>query len=187
MLKKQTVWLLTMIALVIVLAVYYMNYDSINQQVATNENQGETEFVGNDQEQDEASEEQVQVETEEYGRDDFFEAIRLQIMEERSRKKEELETLAGSPELSTEEISAALDEMEKLNELAEKERMLEMLIISSLGYEDALVRAEENEVRITVKGQEPSRTNANEIIRMVQEEMNTTNVTVSFQTDDAEK
>ena len=74
--------------------------------------------------------------------------------------------------------------MEKINELAEKERMLEMLIISSLGYEDALVRADDNEVRITVKGQEPSRANANEIIRMVQEELNTTNVTVAFQTED---
>lgn len=186
MLKKQTVWLLTMVALVIVLAVYYINYDSINN-VARNENEGEMDFVNRDHETGEAGDEQIQVDTEEFARDDMFEAIRLQLMEERSRKKEELETLAGSPERSAEEISAALDEMEKLNELAEKERMLEMLIISSLGYEDALVRAEENEVRITVKGQEPSRTNANEIIRMVQEEMNTTNVTVSFQTDEPEK
>lgn len=187
MLKKQTVWLLTMIALVVVLAVYYINYDAINN-MAQNEKSGEIESGNVEEEQMEGTDEQqVHVETEEFTRDDLFEAIRLQLMEERSRKKEELEAVAGSPERSAEEISAALDEMEKLNELAEKERMLEMLIISSLGYEDALVRANDKEVHITVKGQEPSRSNANEIIRMVQQELNTTNVTVSFQTDEPEK
>lgn len=182
MLKKQTVWLLTMLSLVIVLTIYYLNSEPINQMALDSQNQ-ETEKATEGEEETNLDGD-VETETTEMVRDDVFEAIRLQMMEERSRKKEELETLAGSPELSAEEISAAIDEMEKINELAEKERMLEMLIISSLGYEDALVRADDNEVRITVKGQKPSRANANEIIRMVQEELNTTNVTVAFQTED---
>lgn len=181
MLKKQTVWLLTMLSLVVVLSVYYIMGEQPSNNVANvNNEQLETEQLGSSEDGTGTSITQVTG-------DEAFEAIRLQMQDDRSRKLEELQAIAGNTELSVEERSAAKDEMDRIHEIAEKEELVEGLIISTLGYEDALVRADGEEVSITVKGLEPSKTNANQIIQMVRKEMGTSNVTVSFQTADETK
>ncbi|MCU9613836.1 SpoIIIAH-like family protein [Caldibacillus lycopersici] len=179
MLKKQTVWLLTMLSLVVVLSVYYIFGEDQKSNVANVDNeQAGTEEMQN--EADGATSNQLTT-------DQAFEAIRLQMQDDRGRRIEELQTIVGSTELSAEEISEAKDEMEMINEIAEKERLLEKLIVSTLNYEDALVRADGKNVSITVKGQEPSKTNANAIIQMAAKEMGTSSVQVSFQTEDETK
>ena len=85
MLKKQTVWLLTMLSLVIVLTIYYLNSEPINQMALDNQNQ-ETEKATEGEEETNLDGD-VETETTEMARDDVFEAIRLQMMEERSAKK----------------------------------------------------------------------------------------------------
>ena len=65
--------------------------------------------------------------------------------------------------------------------MAQKEALLETLIIA-MGYEDALVRADGEKVRITVKSDEPSAEKANEIIQMVKNEIDEMQtVAVTFQ------
>nr|WP_263325776.1 SpoIIIAH-like family protein [Neobacillus sp. Marseille-Q6967] len=181
LLKKQTVWLLTMLSLVVVLSVYYI----------TSPEQKSTDLAAVEQEEKE-SQKQTKTDTEakaenedtivsEVAGDEEFEALRLKKDEQRSELKEELNAVVASTDLPADERSKAIDQMQKLNQTAQKEEMLETLIRAS-GYDDALVRADGKTVRITVKSnKEHSKSAANDIIKLVKKEIGETNyVAVEF-------
>lgn len=181
LLKKQTVWLLTMLSLVVVLSVYYIT----SPEQKSSDLAAVEEKAKEDQEQaktdPEAKNDDETIVSQAAG-DEEFEELRLKLDVLRSEMKEELNTVAASTNLPAEERSEAYDQMQKLNQTAQKEEMLETLI-RTLGYEDALVSADGAKVRITVKSnKEHSRTAANDIIKMVKKEIGETNyVAVTFQ------
>lgn len=187
MLKKQTVWLLTMLSLVVVLSVYYINGGGQPSNDLANADNEQTDKNTDANKDDQNAGDDGDSEITAVTGDEAFEIIRLQLQDERSKMMEELQTIAGDTELTAEERSEAKDEMEQISEMAEKERLVESLIKSTLGYEDALVRANGEEVSITVKGKEPSKANANQIIQMVRQEMGTAFVTVSYQSGEETK
>lgn len=172
LLKKQTVWLLTMLSLVVVLSVYYI----------TSPEQNGTELAATEEEKEkdvqvENKEEAQVTETESDGSvissvasDEVFEALRLKLDEERSKTKEQLRDIMASTELPATERGDAYDRIQELDDVARKEQVLETLIVA-MGYEDALVRADGENVRITVKSNEPSASAANDIIQMVKSEI----------------
>jgi stage III sporulation protein AH len=183
LLKKQTVWLLTMLSLVVVLSVYYItspekksnDLASIEQKAKDQVNQSQaktkTKTAAN------AGKTVVsQVEG-----DADFEALRLKLEDMRSELKAELTAVVASTDLPPEERSKAMDQMQKLSQTAQKEEILETLI-RTMGYEDALVRADGSKVRVTVKSKKkPSPTAANEIMLKVKKEIGETNfVAVEF-------
>ncbi|WP_102274615.1 SpoIIIAH-like family protein [Cytobacillus massiliigabonensis] len=179
LLKKQTVWLLTMLSLVVVLSVYYITSPEqrVNDLANTEEKaeQKNDEAVTTDNTDTDSD-----IITNAAG-DEKFEALRIQLTEERDRTKEELQTVMGTTDLPAEEISDAKDQIDKLDELAEKEYILETLI-KAMNYEDVLVRADDKNVQVTVKAEKLSRTQANEIIRQVKSEIGDLQlVTVEFQ------
>ncbi|KSU63601.1 stage III sporulation protein AH [[Bacillus] enclensis] len=179
LLKKQTVWLLTMLSLVIVLSVYYIT--SPTQQVtdmAAEQNEGGKKAADN---KETAANGDVEVVTDSAG-NEVFEAMRMEVEDQRAQLREELEAKVGDPELSAEEKSAAYEQMENLRELAMTESVLETTI-KTIGYDDALVRANGDSIRITVKtDKEHTKANANEIIRLVMSEVgNVKPVAVEFQ------
>lgn len=179
LLKKQTVWLLTMLSLVVVLSVYYI----------TSPEQRVNDLANTEEKAEQSNEEAVntkakagdsEIVTNAAG-DEKFEALRLELNDERSRKIEELTTVVGTTDLPAEEISDAKDQIDKLDELAKKEYILETLI-KAMNYEDVLVRADEKNVQVTVKAEKLSRTEANAIIRQVKSEIGDLQlVTVEFQ------
>ncbi|MFV2047272.1 MULTISPECIES: SpoIIIAH-like family protein [Metabacillus] len=214
MLKKQTVWLLTMLSLVVVLSVYYVTSpeggtsnivmtgedqevsenataeEAAEEQPAEEGTEGEnTEGEATEGEGTEAGEE-ADVQTEELedgtvissvSSDELFTELRLQLDDQRNEMKEQLQAIVASNDASAEEKSDAYDEMEALNDAARKEMLLETLI-KSKGFDDALVRAEGNDVKITIKAEEHSKTAANEIMLLVRDEMeNMEDVIVTFQ------
>ncbi|WLR43887.1 SpoIIIAH-like family protein [Bacillus carboniphilus] len=181
MLKKQTVWLLTMLSLVIVLSIYYINTpkdmatpEQINQEVAKG-----TDLVKDDQEKSEEDKD-VMGEGKEQLEDgtiissesseSVFDSLRLELEEQRSEREEHLEAVVASAEATTQEKNKAYDELRELNDLSSKEKVLETLI-KSQGYDEALVRASEGNVRITVKSNELSKSDANKIIQLVKTEI----------------
>ncbi len=179
LLKKQTVWLLTMLSLVIVLSVYYIT--SPTQQVtdmAAEQNEGGKKAADN---KETSANGDVEVVTDSAG-NEVFEAMRMEVEDQRAQLREELEAKVGDPELSAEEKSAAYEQMENLRELAMTESVLETTI-KTIGYDDALVRANGDSIRITVKtDKEHTKANANEIIRLVMSEVgNVKPVAVEFQ------
>jgi stage III sporulation protein AH len=180
LLRKQTVWLLTMLSLVAVLSVYYIttpqdaavNQDTPKEETKTNSSNETTETTEND--------ENSTVVTNESS-DSVFEAMRIDLNDERSRQKEELTNKVASSDLSEEERVEAHEQIEALAELSTKEDMLETMIIA-LGYKDALVRAEGDQIQITVKADKQDAGAANKIIQMVTKEIGKTNaVAVEFQ------
>lgn len=187
MLKKQTVWLLTMLSLVVVLSVYYITAEPTNNNNLANVDVSKEEKADSKKVTEKEKSSDTKNTTITDAKNEVFEEIRLQMQDERSKKLEQLEEVAGSTDLSAEERSEAKDEMNRLQKIVEKEAFIENLIIQTLGYEDALVQADESEVLVTVKGEEPSKAKANEIIKIVKKEMGNSSVTVAFQSENETK
>jgi stage III sporulation protein AH len=180
LLKKQTVWLLTMLSLVVVLSVYYI----------TSPEQKSNELATVKQEE-KADQKETKTDTEvkegdtiisQVAGDEEFEALRLKLQDDRSELKEQLRDVVATTDLPVDERNEAVDQMKKLNDIAQKEQMLETLI-KARDYEDVLVRADGSTVKIIVKSKkESSKSEANAIIQMVKKEIGETNfVAVEFQ------
>ncbi len=179
LLKKQTVWLLTMLSLVVVLSVYYITSpEQRGQNLANLEEDVDKENEAANMEMESDSDSTIITNSSE---DEMFTALRLDLNEERDKLKEELTILMGSTDLPAEKISAAKDEYNKLDEITQKEETLETLI-KAMNYDDVLVRADGPTVLVTVKAKELSRSAANDIIREVTNEIGDLQlVTVEFQ------
>ncbi|GIO23169.1 SpoIIIAH-like family protein [Oceanobacillus sp. J11TS1] len=168
MLKKQTVWLLTMLSLMVVLSVYYI----------FSANGNDLAFVDNGQ--DAATEDAVPatqseegVEVENKGNvdsDELFTTIRMEIQDERSRKKSQLTEVVASANASPTEKDEALKEIDSLEELSSKENILQDQLIAATEYEDVLVRSDGDKVHVHVKTEELSKTDAANIMQMVRDE-----------------
>ena len=208
LLKKQTVWLLTMLSLVVVLSVYYVTTPtekqnnmatSVEKEDETNKAQETTNNSANGEEDasvDKAANDskgETPVAQEDEGAksttkevipsvdDESFQTARLEITDERNRTISDLTEMMGNTELSAEERADAVQTIEEIRGLTVKETMLETLI-KQMDYDAALVRADKNEVRVTVKAEELSKSAANDIIRMVASELPTAHdVKVEFQ------
>ena len=113
--------------------------------------------------------------------DEVFETLRMQLEEDRSKMKEELQSTIASTELPAEERSEAKEQMDELNAIAQKELLLETLI-KAMNYKDVLVRADNEQVNITVKAEKQSKAEANKIIQTVRSEMGPLHAVVEFQT-----
>lgn len=199
MLKKQTVWLLTMLSLMIVLSVYYMSSpnegdlafinDEANDETTTgNFTEEMSEEVGSGDEDSPVTEESDtntptndESEISSTSTDDLFTAIRMELEETRSSRLEQLENIVASSAASTNEKSQAYDEMKQLDNLSSKELIVEETLKTENGYSDVLVRTKDDNITVTVKADKLSETEANGIMQMVYDEFGSMNVEVKFQ------
>ncbi|MBB5173076.1 SpoIIIAH-like family protein [Texcoconibacillus texcoconensis] len=221
-LKRQTVWLLTMLSLIIVLSVYYLTTptaspeehlalvdDEMDEEISEDvsglvdmeselegiqgENkEGATEAGVDDIEvslmEIEGEEELIELEDGEEvesfipgaSSSETFDTIRLNRQDARARMNEEYVSVVASADASVEVQSEALDSMEELQKLAQREEMLESLIQSD-GYDDALVITEDQQVRILVKTDELSKEEVIQIQQMAYEHLGDKTVLVGFQ------
>ncbi|PLT29155.1 SpoIIIAH-like family protein [Peribacillus deserti] len=183
LLKKQTVWLLTMLSLVVVLSVYYITTPQkpASDMAATEEKKKEKPAAKT------TTSDTAKKENADSGKavtapanDEVFEAMRMELEDERNKQKEEL-AVAMTEDISAEEKNAAYEKINNLDDLAVKEGMLESLIVS-MNYDGALVRIKGKEVHVLVKSKKQSSKAANEIMTTVSKELGTgTNVAVEFQ------
>jgi stage III sporulation protein AH len=181
LLKKQTVWLLTMLSLVVVLSVYYIT--SPEQQKMTDMANVEEKQDGDKTTDVTASEEDGTI-ISGIASDEEFETLRMQLENFRSERKEKLEAIMASTDLPSDQRNAAYDELNELDDVANNEAVLETMI-TALGYEDALVRADGGKILITVKAEEKSAKAANDIIKLVKDEIGMMQyVTVDFKTEE---
>lgn len=191
LLKKQTVWLLTMLSLVVVLSVYYLTAPEENAaDLTTTEEQKENKTENKTESKTESktdSKEDKETSSDEAGSSvtiasgDEFEALRMQIEDERAKLNEELTVKMGNTELSAEERDDAYAKIEQLSETKVKENIIENLIVA-MDYNAALVRVDGTDVKVSVKADKQTKTEANNIIRLVRKEVeNAQNVVVNFQ------
>ncbi|MCA1039179.1 SpoIIIAH-like family protein [Bacillus infantis] len=172
LLKKQTVWLLTMLSLVVVLSVYYITTpeQKSNDLAAVEEKANEETAGAKESSAEETASEDGETVISGVSSDEMFETLRMQMEDERSRMEEELTNVMASTDLSAEERNEAKEKIDQLRDVAQKEILLET-VIKAMDYEDVLVRADGEKVRITIKSKEHSPTAANEIIQMVKGEI----------------
>ncbi|MBM7701581.1 SpoIIIAH-like family protein [Metabacillus iocasae] len=210
LLKKQTVWLLTMLSLVAVLSVYYITSPETppsNMAVAPEEEKEVTEEEKSADGKEEKPAESGEEKSDEEGTkdeegskdtkeqsavkettvvssvdsDELFTALRLDITDERSKLRQELTDATAAKGATPEQVSKAMDKIQELSQIEEKELVLETLI-KSKGYGDALVRADGGQVKVTVKAKEQSASRANDIIQLVKDELGSKQyVAVEFQ------
>ncbi|HEK9102377.1 SpoIIIAH-like family protein [Bacillus pfraonensis] len=204
MLKKQTVWLLTMLSLVVVLSVYYVTTpEKMNTATPTvgekvgQEKQGVEKEVTKETTKETSNKEATSKETEkkddnkkETGKkesnvtvqssDENFTALRLKMEDQRSAEKEKLQEVMKSTKSSAEEISRAKDQLNAIDKMETKEGLLETVIKSQGGYNDALVRTDGEDIKVTVKASKHSQKEANKIIQLVRAEAGSKDVGVKF-------
>jgi stage III sporulation protein AH len=174
MLKKQTVWLLTMLSLLIVLSVYYIISPSEND-LALNIDQGETAGEDTAVETDSgAGEDMPESEVTDITNitsDELFDTIRMELQDDRSMEKSRLEAIVASGTSSIEEKDQALQGIDAIETVQMRERILEETILAEAPYEDVLVRnSSDDKVHVHVRADELSEEEALKIMRMVRDE-----------------
>ncbi|WP_404452975.1 SpoIIIAH-like family protein [Virgibacillus necropolis] len=176
MLKKQTVWLLTMLSLMIVLSVYYITSPEMGDQAFINDTESDDEVVTTEGAKDEA-----QVDISNDGQDQLFTSIRMEIENTRSEIKDRLQDVVASSSASTEEKNEALNEMDVLDKLAMKESVLEESILGATEYQDVLVKSDGKQVQVHVKStDELSKQETVQIMQKVKDEFGSIPVIVEF-------
>ncbi|MCR6096672.1 SpoIIIAH-like family protein [Salipaludibacillus agaradhaerens] len=199
-LKRQTVWLLTMLSLIIVLSVYYISMDRVQDpqtavtdiEETTNDESMEEElefewvdgdditFVELDDVEDVLGDAGL---SEQMNTDEMFDTIRLQRQDARGRLNEEYTNVIVSAETDPEIQVEALEKIENLQAMSQQEEMVET-IIRSKGYEDALVMTEDNQVNIYVKSNELTTEQVTEINQLAYEHLGIESIRVGFHAGD---
>ncbi|MFB4164597.1 SpoIIIAH-like family protein [Alteribacillus sp. JSM 102045] len=204
-LKKQTVWLMTMLSLTIVLAVYYIT--SPNEVAEDSREADEAEEMPAAAEEEEwiewLSEEDMETAIEEteppaeggetgeeaeiYTEDEsantegnLFSELRLEREETQSKLREEYTDTIASDEFTAAEKSEAFDKREQLQEKQQNESLLESLIQSE-GYEDAVVISEEDKTRIIVQAEELTKEEAVILNRLAAEHLGVSDIVIGHQ------
>lgn len=184
MLKKQTVWLLTMLSLMVVLSVYYMMSDRGDLAYIHTENEaGQFNFEIDEPNLDEVADEDVEVEDiTTLGMSELFATLRMEIDDERSLQKERLQDIIASAESSTVDINEAMDGINEIDKITTKEKILQETILTSYDhYNDVLVRAEDEKVHVHVITKQLPRSEAVQIMQLVRDELGEVAVNVHFQ------
>lgn len=154
MLKKQTVWLLTMLSLMIVLSVYYMTSpDDMGDQAFINKGQDQADDVVNSDKagtKDDAKVDNIS----NADQDELYTMLRMDIEDERSMKKGRLETVVASSSSSAEQISEALKKMDVIEQRSTNEVMLEKKILAEDEFKDVLVQSDQDKVQVNIKVKE---------------------------------
>lgn len=183
MLKKQTVWLLTMLSLMIVLSVYYLISDKNElAYIDTEEALDEIDQLDESEINQlmEKGMENDNIST--LGMSELFATIRMELDDQRSLKKERLKEIIASSEASANEVNEALHEMDAIERLNTKEKVLQETILATYeNYEDVLVRAEEDQVHVHVITEQLPRNEAVQIMQLVRDELGDVVVDVNFQ------
>src|SRR5699024_1005220 len=180
MLKKQTVWLLTMLSLMIVLSVYYMTSDTEDLAYIDNGSNESEEATTTDPAQNKEDAEINDINN--LNEDELFTTIRMELQDKRSMQKDRLKEIVASNNASTDEKNEALNEMETMDELASKENILQNSILSSTEkYEDVLVRSDEDKVHVHVKVDKLTKKEVVNNMQMAKDEFGEVTVDVNFQ------
>ncbi|MEI3606781.1 SpoIIIAH-like family protein [Pseudogracilibacillus sp. SE30717A] len=178
MLKKQTVWLLTMLSLMIVLSVYYMMSDKEDLAYIDTGQEGLEQTINQNEVENDVEVEGI---TPVQG-NELFTTIRMELEDERNIKKDRLKEIVASSSATATEINEALNEIDTMEKVATKENILQETILSTNEkYEDVLVRAEDNKVHVHVITDNLPREEAVKIMQMVKDELGEMTVDVNFQ------
>ncbi|PGL72407.1 SpoIIIAH-like family protein [Bacillus sp. AFS055030] len=188
--KKQTIWLLTMLSLVVVLSVYYVTTpDNLKttsfMNMNTNTNTDSLDSTPKDAKKTDANtatskHNDKETTSQENSTSEVFLKQRMEQEDQRSQLIDEYKATVDSATASAQEKSEAFTNMNELQKLTALESDVEAMI-KEAGYKDALVRSDKDEVKVDVTSAKPSRKAANDIIQMTRSVLGEKLVVVKFQ------
>ncbi|MFS0787227.1 SpoIIIAH-like family protein [Shouchella sp. 1P09AA] len=170
-LKKQTVWLLTMLSLMLVLGAYYVINDS-DDQASSGSMMDEARQIVDELGEEEGEDANDDLLSQVSGSDTMTEA-RLKRDEVRLKEAEQFSREASSEESSADEVVEANDRALDVLAFTDVEEQLEELI-KEIGYSDALVMTADDKVEIMVQADALSKTEALTIMSLAREELSLT-------------
>ncbi len=165
-LKKQTVFLLTLLTLMVVLFAYQLTTEP-TQQATTDTKQGDSSIDAN-------GETDVTLNSTVY---DFFTTTKLERDNKRQLLFEQLNSVVGDTTKPSEEIVRANDEMLAIQTMVTSESEIEDVLAAS--YEDAVVLTNNGSVEVIVKTSALTASQADEIIQLVRNEMNVDSASIT--------
>ena len=151
MINKQSMWFLTLLSLVLVLGVYYVNMPNDLLKKSIN---------GEDKNK------KVDVKVSE---GDILIAMRANRDEKVALEIEELESVLSSNTSSSEEKNSAFEELKLLNLNIGKEEELETKIVSDFGIK-SYIEINKDNIKVVINSKEHDASLANNIMRSVQAE-----------------
>ncbi|MFV9510795.1 SpoIIIAH-like family protein [Tepidibacillus sp. LV47] len=166
--SKQTVWVLTMLTVMVVLSVYYLVSEPIDPTRLVNQDvKNETtvdKIVTND-----ATD--VSQMTDEIGENtsDYFVGLKYEKKNMRSKQLDEYYSMLKS-NASADAMAKIQDKIERLQSLEEQELVLEKLLIAD-GYKDAIVITNDNGVDVILQAKNVKNEEAVRIIKLVSEHL----------------
>lgn len=201
--KKQTIWLLTMLSLVVVLSVYYVttpdnlkttsfmnmnnntNTDSLDStpkdtKKTESNTDSKTDSKTNTSKTNTSKQNDKETASQENSTSEVFLKQRMEQEDQRSQLIDEYKSTVDSATASAKEKSDAFTNMNELQKLTALESDVETMI-KEAGYKDALVRSDKDEVKVDVTSAKPSRKAANDIIQMTRSVLGEKLVVVKFQ------
>lgn len=179
-LKKQTVWLLSMLTIMVVLSAYYLIQGPVEQvPVATDvkEQKADPE-VQIDSKQVVDGQQVVDVNVIP-GSSDYFMEAKLERDEINYKRLEDYMAVISNSDASAEAIAEAKESYEKLAEKQEVETNVESLI-KALGYNEAVIITQNDRVNVIVQAEKMEPKQVVEIMNVVKQNLDTKNVVVSY-------
>lgn len=176
MLKKQTVWLLTMLSLIIVLSVYYMTSPTPSGQLAVTT--GDHHVQKNSKSAQQTSGKQTgdknknKMVTTNIAGQATFATAQMKKMDARSKLRTQLTQTVASSSATAQQQAQAEQKLKQLSHLSSQENMLESLIVAKGYGKDALVNVEGNKIRIYVEAKALSNKQAAQILDLVTGKLN---------------
>ena len=169
MINKKSLWFLTLFSLILVLSIYYITMPS-ELLLTTGSNVSNTEEKSNE------SDATIKIEE-----SDLLVALRVESDEEMSKQIEELQLVLTNADSSVEEKNKAYEKIKDLNNNRGEEEKLEAQIKDTHKLE-SFVKIKGDNISIIVKSKEHSNSIANNIMRTVQSNYETSKyITVKFQ------
>ena len=147
MIKKQSVWALTLFSLILVLSVYYI---SLPDEISVSKNNSEIKTTIN-----------------ETNNDEVLYTLKVENEEEKNKKKKELEEIISKEDSTKEEKNNAYEELKLLNIIKGKEEEISIKLKEKYGF-DNFVKINDNNVQVVLINKEKSDKLASELMEYVQ-------------------
>lgn len=149
MIKKQSLWFLTLFSLVLVLGVYYITMP--------------TQILEDNKDNDNKT---TEVNLELSNNNTYLTALEVSLEEERTTMKKELQELLSSDKTTTKEKNDAYLSLRKLSEVEQKEDELKSKI-KEMYKLDSFVKIDNNDVNIVIIKKEHDISLANKIMKTI--------------------
>jgi|GEM_PF-1985211 len=184
--SKQTVWVLTMLTVMVVLSVYYLVSDPlIPSNMVDNpveENLTSENPVAVDINLDEIFQTADLIDQIGLNSNELFVSLKLERNKSRSKQLDTYYLMLGN-DLSEEAIAGIHGKIEQLEAVEESEFVLEKLLVAE-GYADAVVLTNDDKVDVILQAKSLSNSEAVKVIKMVSDRLNVPAVNVHIKTYD---